>query len=37
LGVVAALNASGRCHGVPRDERARTQKALMVGTKLMFV
>jgi hypothetical protein len=35
LGVVAALNASGRCHGVPRNERARAQKALMAGAKPM--
>jgi len=33
--VVAALSASGRCHGVPRNERARSQKALVAGAKPM--
>ena len=35
LGVVSAPKASGRCHGVPRHERARAQKSLMAGTELM--
>jgi hypothetical protein len=35
LDVVAASNGSGRCHGVPRRERARAQKALMAGAKSM--
>ena len=29
VGVIATPNASGRCRGVPRNERARTQKSLM--------
>jgi hypothetical protein len=28
-------HASGRCRGVPRNERARAQKSLMAGTELM--
>ena len=35
LGVITMPNASGRCHGVPRNERARAQKSLMAGTELM--
>ena len=31
LGVVSAPKTSGRCHGVPRHERARAQKSLMAG------
>jgi hypothetical protein len=34
-GVIATPNASGRCRGVPRNERARTQKSLMASTELM--
>jgi LmbE family N-acetylglucosaminyl deacetylase len=35
LGVASAPKASGRCHGVPRHERARAQKSLMAGAKPM--
>ena len=35
LGVVSAPKTSGRCHGVPRHERARAQKSLMAGAKPM--
>jgi hypothetical protein len=34
-GVIATANVSSRCRGVPRNESARTQKSLMVGTELM--
>jgi hypothetical protein len=34
-GVIATPNASGRCRGVPRNERARSQKSLMAGAKPM--
>jgi hypothetical protein len=35
LGVAAKPNASGRCRGVPRDERTREQKSLMAGAEAM--
>ena len=35
LGDVSAPKASGRCHDVPRHERARAQKSLMAGAKPM--
>jgi hypothetical protein len=34
-GAIATPNASSRCRGVPRNERARAQKSLMAGTELM--
>jgi len=35
LAVFADADASGRCHGIPRNERACTKKSLMAGTKPM--
>ncbi len=35
LGIISTPKSSGRCHGVPRNERARAQKSLMAGAKPM--
>ena len=34
-GVFAMPNASGRCHGVPGNERARAQESMIAGAKPM--
>jgi hypothetical protein len=35
LGIISTPKSSGRCHGVPRNERAQPQKALTAGAKPM--